>query len=36
MLDDTAIVGTTDEVRAKLAEWHALGLDEPLIWHAAG
>jgi F420-dependent oxidoreductase-like protein len=31
MLDDTAIVGTIDEVRAKLAEWHALGLDEALI-----
>ena len=31
MLDDTAIVGTADEVRAKLAAWHALGLDEPLI-----
>ena len=31
MLDDTAIVGTTDEVRAKLADWHALGVDEPLI-----
>ncbi len=31
MLDDTAIVGTVDEVRAKLAEWHALGLDEALI-----
>jgi alkanesulfonate monooxygenase SsuD/methylene tetrahydromethanopterin reductase-like flavin-dependent oxidoreductase (luciferase family) len=31
MLDDTGIVGTADEVRAKLAAWHALGLDEPLI-----
>lgn len=31
MLDDTAIVGTTDEVREKLARWHALGVDEPLI-----
>jgi F420-dependent oxidoreductase-like protein len=31
MLDDTAIIGTIDEVRAKLAEWHALGLNEALI-----
>jgi F420-dependent oxidoreductase-like protein len=31
MLDDTAIVGTVDEVRAKLADWHARGLDEALI-----
>ena len=31
MLDDIAIVGTIDEVRAKLAAWHALGLNEALI-----
>lgn len=31
MLDATALVGTADEVRARLAEWHALGLDEALI-----
>jgi alkanesulfonate monooxygenase SsuD/methylene tetrahydromethanopterin reductase-like flavin-dependent oxidoreductase (luciferase family) len=31
MLDDTAIIGTTDEVRAKLAAWHSLEVDEPLI-----
>jgi len=31
MLDDTAIVGTVDEARAKLAAWHALGMDQPLI-----
>ena len=31
MLDDTAIVGTVDEVRARLAAWHGLGVDQPLI-----
>ncbi|MDP9374437.1 MAG: LLM class flavin-dependent oxidoreductase [Chloroflexota bacterium] len=31
MLDATAIVGTPSEVRAKLREWAALGVDQPLI-----
>lgn len=31
MLDDTAIIGTPDEVRAKLLQWHALGVDQPLV-----
>lgn len=31
MLDDTALVGTVDEVRTKLHAWHKLGLDEALI-----
>lgn len=31
MLDATAIVGTVDEVRARLADWADLGVDQPLI-----
>ena len=31
LLDATAIVGTPDEVVARLREWQALGMDEPLI-----
>jgi alkanesulfonate monooxygenase SsuD/methylene tetrahydromethanopterin reductase-like flavin-dependent oxidoreductase (luciferase family) len=31
MLDDTAIVGTPEEVRARLEQWHGLGVDQPLI-----
>jgi len=31
MVDDTAIVGTVEETRAKLADWQARGLDQALI-----
>jgi F420-dependent oxidoreductase-like protein len=31
MLDDTAIVGTPAEIRARLAEWGTLGLDQALL-----
>lgn len=31
MLDDTALVGTPAEIRARLAEWGRLGLDEALL-----
>jgi len=31
LLDDTAIVGTPAEIRARLAAWHAQGLDEAAI-----
>ena len=31
LLDNTAIVGTVEETRAKLADWHARGLDQALI-----
>ena len=31
LLDATAIIGTPDEVVARLREWQALGMDEPLI-----
>lgn len=31
MLDATALVGTADEIAAKLEEWTANGLDEPLL-----
>jgi F420-dependent oxidoreductase-like protein len=31
MLDATAIVGTVDEVRAKIDAWAALGVDQPLL-----
>ena len=31
LLDATAIVGTADEVVARLREWQALGMDEPLV-----
>ena len=31
MLDATAIIGTPDEVVARLREWQALGMNEPLI-----
>jgi len=31
MLDATAIIGTPDEVVARLREWRRLGMDEPLI-----
>ncbi len=36
MLDDTAIVGTVDEAREKLANWFKLGLDQALISLPAG
>jgi F420-dependent oxidoreductase-like protein len=31
LLDDTAIIGTVDEVRSTLTAWHARGLDQALI-----
>ena len=31
LLSATAIVGTADEVVARLREWQALGMDEPLV-----
>ncbi|HLY30673.1 MAG TPA: LLM class flavin-dependent oxidoreductase, partial [Ktedonobacterales bacterium] len=31
LLDATAIIGTPEEVVARLREWRALGVDEPLI-----
>jgi alkanesulfonate monooxygenase SsuD/methylene tetrahydromethanopterin reductase-like flavin-dependent oxidoreductase (luciferase family) len=31
MLDATALVGTADEIAAKLESWVANGLDEPLL-----
>jgi F420-dependent oxidoreductase-like protein len=36
LLDATAIIGTPDEVVARLREWQALGMDEPLISMPAG
>jgi F420-dependent oxidoreductase-like protein len=36
ILDATAIIGTADEVVARLREWQALGLDEPLISMPSG
>lgn len=36
LLDDTAIVGTPTEIRARLADWYARGLDEALISMPAG
>ena len=36
LLDATAIIGTPDEVVARLREWQALGMDEPLISMPSG
>lgn len=36
LLDATAIIGTPDEVVARLREWQALGMNEPLISMPSG